>query len=80
MSRHAQTGTSLATDGNANGVIDTGDFDTWRANFGHSSPASASLAAAAVPEPISFGLLVIATTVARARSPRRKIHRVVSRN
>jgi hypothetical protein len=45
----------LAADANQNGVIDSGDYDIWKANFGqHSLGAGAG---AAVPEP--SGLMTI---------------------
>lgn len=54
-------GTLLNSNGTG-GVIDQADYDLWKANFGASS-ASAALTAA-VPEPVSAGLALLATIAA----------------
>ena len=58
----------LRADGNGNFVIDEGDFDVWKSLFGTSYAGSGSLAA--VPEPTSAGLVVIATAISLARGTR----------
>jgi hypothetical protein len=55
--------TSLAADGNGNGIVDAGDYTVWRDHLGTSlgSGASASSsAAAAVPEPSTLWLALLA--------------------
>ena len=57
-----QTGASLAADGNGNYVVDAGDLDTWRANYGRSVSAGAGSGfemEAAVPEPAGVVLLML---------------------
>jgi hypothetical protein len=63
----------LAGDYNGDGNVDAADYvvwrntdgtlagyDTWRENFGNTFGSGASSAVAAVPEPVSLGLLIIA--------------------
>jgi hypothetical protein len=49
--------TNLANDGNGNGVMDAGDYDVWKANFGNHSGSGAS-ANAAIPEPATLWMLL----------------------
>lgn len=53
--------TGTGADGNGNDVIDPGDYDVWVANYGNTSPSSAS--AAAVPEPASMLVLLTGITL-----------------
>jgi hypothetical protein len=48
-----QVGGPGSADGNDNGVVDGPDLTIWRNNFGQTG---ASASAAAIPEPVSFGL------------------------
>jgi hypothetical protein len=53
--------TDLRADGNINGVIDTADYYIWRANYGATSGSgSGDVANAAVPEPATMALLIMA--------------------
>jgi autotransporter-associated beta strand protein len=52
--------TNLAADGNHNGIIDNGDYSIWRQNFGTTSSGVGSGAGAAVPEPCTVALFLIA--------------------
>jgi hypothetical protein len=47
---------ALEADGNADGMVDSTDYDLWLAQFGAVANASAG-AAIAVPEPASWWLL-----------------------
>jgi hypothetical protein len=60
-----QTGAGLAADGNGNGVIGAEDYDVWRNNFGAriANGSGASSESAAVPEPSSLGLVLLATVL-----------------
>jgi hypothetical protein len=58
--------TNLAADGNGNNVIDAGDYDVWRSNFGNHAGSGAG-ASAAVPEPATSLLLVLAAAGWRLR-------------
>jgi hypothetical protein len=55
-------------DGNNNGVVDAGDLSVWKTSFG----TAAAPSAAAVPEPCSSALLLVAAAVVfrSRRSPR----------
>jgi hypothetical protein len=56
-----QIGNWFAADGNGNGIVDNGDFDVWRAHFGQTAGSgSGAVANAAVPEPATLVLLIIA--------------------
>jgi hypothetical protein len=61
--------TDLRADGNLNGVIDSGDYQLWVANFGAFGSAGAD-SAAAVPEPNSWLLALLAASFAIAGSCR----------
>jgi autotransporter-associated beta strand protein len=50
---------SLNGNGNGSGGVDQADYDLWKTNFGH-TPGSGALGAAAVPEPATCLLLVLA--------------------
>jgi hypothetical protein len=62
-------------DGNANGTVDPGDYDVWRMNFGLvvSAPASGAQTAA-VPEPASGVLVLLAAVLAIRAWPRKRFH------
>ncbi len=63
-----QTGAGLAADGDGNGVINDDDYGVWRAHFGQTPGSGANVGLpgnAAVPEPASFLLAVIALAAAR---------------
>jgi GH35 family endo-1,4-beta-xylanase len=62
--------TDLRADGNGDGMIDAGDYDTWLTRFGNDY-ASGPGAAAAVPEPTTF-LMLMAGGALLVRSPYRK--------
>jgi fibronectin-binding autotransporter adhesin len=56
-----QTGAGLAADGNGNKLIDAGDYTVWKTNFGnHAGSGSGADANAAVPEPASLVLMMLA--------------------
>jgi hypothetical protein len=60
-----QSGTLLAADGNGNGQVDAGDYAVWQAHVGQTlGSGSGSSAQAAVPEPTSFALWMIAAVLA----------------
>jgi hypothetical protein len=48
---------SLIADGNADGFVDAADYVIWRANV---AGGAAGVSAAAVPEPVSLSLLIVA--------------------
>ena len=53
--------TNLAADGSGNGTVDTADYNFWHARFGQTSGGGAvSSSTAAVPEPASIALIVLA--------------------
>jgi hypothetical protein len=57
-----QSGSGLAADGNHNNQIDSGDYDVWRAHFGQiAGSGSGAVVNAAVPEPASTFLLIMAS-------------------
>jgi hypothetical protein len=47
-------------DGSGNGTVDQADYDAWVMHFGESSPGSGAFASAAVPEPGTAVLLILA--------------------
>jgi hypothetical protein len=48
-------------DGNGNGTIDSADYDVWRSHFGQPAGSGAGLlAVAAVPEPTTLALVILA--------------------
>ncbi|MEX2168641.1 MAG: autotransporter-associated beta strand repeat-containing protein [Pirellulales bacterium] len=51
--------TNLTADGNNSGAVDAGDLNVWQANFGRALGSGAN-EAAAVPEPATSALLLIA--------------------
>ena len=53
-------------DGNANGTVDPDDYNVWRMNFGRviEGPALGAGQSAAVPEPATSGLLLLAVSLA----------------
>ena len=51
--------TELAADGDNSGTIDAGDYDLWKMNFGDGVGASLGAGTAAVPEPVSVGMLLV---------------------
>jgi hypothetical protein len=66
-------------DGNANGTIDAGDYTYWRARFGNAVGGLASgkvSVAAAVPEPTTISLVLVALTVFRLCARRRAGNRL----
>jgi hypothetical protein len=65
-----QTG-DLAADGNEDNVVDADDYTLWRANFGRSATDSGQGRAAAVPEPLSLSLVLVASLLGLA--PRRRV-------
>jgi hypothetical protein len=77
---------ALSGDYNLNGVVDAADYvvwrknagspqdyTTWRAHFGQPNGSGNSMAAAAVPEPTSITLLVVALLIAATMEPIRKL-------
>ena len=57
--------TSLAADGNANGIVDAADYSVWRDHFGnHIPPGAGTGALAAVPEPSTAWLLSVGVCLA----------------
>lgn len=71
-----EIGDGLVADASENSVIDTDDFDAWRNNFGAAglsfAPASGTVVSAAIPEPTSVVLTLLATgvvIVSRWRAP-----------
>jgi hypothetical protein len=69
---NGQSGPGLAADGNGDGTVDAADYDVWRAKFGlGSAGAAAALQTAAVPEPSSAVLFLVALHLAAARCRRR---------
>ncbi len=56
-----RNGGPLQNEVNSIGTVDSSDYTAWRANFGHTSGSGSGVsAAAAVPEPASFGLILAA--------------------
>ena len=57
-----QTGFGLAADGDGNHAVDVADYDLWKSHFGETagSGAGATAASAAVPEPSTVVMLIIA--------------------
>lgn len=53
-----QTGPNLPADGNNDNAVTTADYTYWKSRFGNSA-ASASVNAAAVPEPAGFALAAL---------------------
>ena len=60
--------TNLAANGDnsgtSQGVIDAADYLVWKQNFGSSTETSAALGATSVPEPATWGLLLVAVAMA----------------
>ena len=59
-------------DGDGSGMIDAGDYNVWRANFGATAGSGAGLAGI-VPEPVAgwllfSGMSILATLFRRGRS------------
>ncbi len=74
--RTRPNGAGLTADGNNNGEIDAGDYNVWRANFGKLAVGAATHLApgespganyAAVPEPASIALWILALPSLRRR-------------
>jgi len=65
-----QTG-DLAADGNEDNIVDTDDYTLWRGNFGRSATDPVQESTAAVPEPVSLSLVLVASIVGLV--PRRQI-------
>ncbi len=60
----------LAADGNQDGVVNQADYDVWRTHFGETAGSGASATGfinAAIPEPTSFALLLLATAIGMHR-------------
>jgi hypothetical protein len=55
-----QMGGGLAADGNHNNEIDAGDFDVWKSHYGEMAGGPGTGGSAAVPEPASVAMLIIA--------------------
>lgn len=59
-----EIGDGLVADASENSMIDADDFDAWRSNFGATglsfAPASGTVASAAIPEPTSAILVLLA--------------------
>jgi hypothetical protein len=66
-----RAGGPLLNEGASNGTVDQADYNFWRAQFGSTSGGGASLVAAAIPEPNSFALLVLALVASTALFGRR---------
>jgi hypothetical protein len=54
------------------GTIGEAQYDTWKANFGSTLPQTASLNAAALPEPSASVLILLAGAVVQVQSLRRR--------
>jgi hypothetical protein len=54
--------TKLAADGNGSGTVDTGDYTFWKARVGQAAGAGSSEVKQAVPEPLTWTLLLLAAT------------------
>jgi hypothetical protein len=66
-----------AADGNGNGVIDQADYDVWRSHFGQTAGNGTGVSTpAAVPEPMSLLLLIMATACACNRRTSREFQKV----
>jgi T5SS/PEP-CTERM-associated repeat protein len=66
-----QSGVGLAADGNFNGQIDQGDYGLWRDRFGQTVGSGARANAnAAVPEPPTVTLIILATAGVLSRRRR----------
>jgi T5SS/PEP-CTERM-associated repeat protein len=62
------TGSGLAADGNINGMIDAGDYSVWKSHFGtHAGSGAGGSTSAAVPEPATIALAMIAAALLWAR-------------
>ena len=60
--------TLLAADGNGNGIVDAADYSLWRDHLGHTAGSGAGASAnAAIPEPSTFMLLILAAAVVSTR-------------
>ena len=61
-------GAALNADGNRNGIVDAGDYEVWRANFGQSAGgagvSTTPLVSFGVPEPATSLLLTIVCAIA----------------
>lgn len=55
------TGLGIAADANGDQVVDAADYEIWKANFGGSAASSTAVLVAAVPEPQSATLALIAS-------------------
>jgi hypothetical protein len=62
--------TVLAADGNNDSVVDSADFDIWRAHFGDTASANVG-AATAVPEPTLLALVITSAVAGGFRIRRR---------
>jgi T5SS/PEP-CTERM-associated repeat protein len=66
----------FGADGDASGTIDDGDFTVWRASFGTTAAGARSSAtgsaSAAIPEPASLGLFLVAAIIGAHCRPRRR--------
>jgi hypothetical protein len=65
----------LGADGNSNGVIDAGDLQAWRSNFGAAGGGAAAITA---PEPGALALAAVAGAVVAAIQSRRRGRRCQS--
>jgi hypothetical protein len=68
---HRGSEVEVEMDGDHSGVVDDGDHQVWRNHFGGPPAAGALAGGAAVPEPTSFLLALLATAAAAAHRTRR---------
>jgi hypothetical protein len=65
----------LAADGNEDNIVDSDDYTLWRANFGRSAADPGQASTAAVPEPVSLPLVLIASLLGLVSRRRLSIRR-----
>jgi hypothetical protein len=63
----------LAADANEDNIVDADDYSLWRANFGRSTDDTGEEGAAALPEPVSMALVLIASIAGFAARQRSSI-------
>ena len=67
-----QSGYHLAADGNGDGVVDSLDREVWQSNFGKVWTATGGGSAAAVAEPATWALALVAAAILLWQRPRRQ--------
>ena len=73
-----QSPPGLAADGDGDGMIDADDYNIWKAHFGQTAGSAGASANAAVPEPTTWILIIVAAGVSDKAWPHKKSHQLIN--